>query len=219
MMNEKVIEILRGIENPVVFELGACDAKYTQCLFFACEKGDPDYYAFEPDPRNIKLCLDRMPPAVHFVPAAIGNVTGKVPFYLAAPQLHDGVAGSSSISPFKDLTTAFKWCTHEGTIEVDCYRLDDFCYEHNVSYIDLIFMDIQGAERLMIEGAQYMLKNTRWLWTEFEGVQNAGTLYEHSSSLKQIKEMLPDWAVVEIDNGDALLVNTKFNIETVRLQD
>lgn len=205
MIVPSIHKILSTTPNPVVFELGACDAKYTHSLFMAC-KDDPIYYAFEPDPRNVPICLERMPPLVKFFPHAIGNVTGEAELHLASPQ-PNGEIGSSSLSPFKDLSKAFDWCKLEGHATVRSWRLDDFCAEYKVDKIDLIFMDIQGAECLMIEGAQETLKRTHYLWTEFEGVETAGTLYEHSRSLRQLESMLPDWKTLEIHGGDALLEN------------
>jgi FkbM family methyltransferase len=208
MLTSFVQNLLRRTDNPIIIELGACDARYTQQIFMCCERGVPTIYSFEPDPRNLEHCMRAMPPIVKFIPAAVGNVTGRVSFHLAAPQ-PNGEIGSSSISPFKDVTKAFPWCKEVGNIQVECWRLDDFCEAFGVREIDLIFMDIQGAERLMIEGAPKTLEHTRFLWTEFEGVDTAGTLYEHSSSLKELHSMLPGWEIVEIVDGDALLRNTK----------
>lgn len=209
MLTLFVQRILRETPNPVVVELGACDGRYTNAMLFCCLIGKANIYAFEPDPRNIKVCRQTIPYTVHFIPAAAGNVTGKVSFHLASAQ-DNGEVGSSSISPFKDQSKAFPWCQCEGTIEVNSYRLDDFCAEQRVDYIDLLFMDVQGAERLVIEGAQRILKTTRYLWTEFEGVllANEGTCYQHSSSLERLCTLLgPSWEVAEIAGGDALLVN------------
>jgi len=209
MLTPFVQNLLRQTNNPVIIEIGACDGRYTQQIFMCCERGVPNFFSFEPDPRNVELCMRAMPSIVKFIPAAIGNVTGKVSFHLAAPQ-PNGEIGSSSISPFKDVTKAFPWCQEVGNIQVECWRLDDFCEAFTMPpEIDLIFMDIQGAERLMIEGAPKTLARTRYLWTEFEGIESAGTLYEHSSSLKELHAMLPGWEIVEVINGDALLRNTK----------
>ena len=211
VLNILVQRILQETPNPVVFELGACDGRYTNDIFFSCFNGTPTLYSFEPDPRNIPLCLRRIPRAVRFVPGAIGNVTGKVTFYLASPQIN-GEIGSSSISPFKDQSKAYTWCQMTGTVEVDCWRLDDFCAEHKHAYIDLIFADVQGAERLLIEGGREILKSTRYFWTEFEGIliKDEGTCYDHSSSLERLSQILgPDWEIATVVGGDALLVNTK----------
>jgi len=207
MLTIKLRRILADTPEAVIFELGACNGEYTKALFTACPNV-ARFFTFEPDPRNVDCVTKRAVDIAIMVPAAIGNVTGKVPFYLASPQ-PNGEIGSSSISQFKDQTTAFPWCKCEGTVEVDSWRLDDFCSMNAVSFVDLIFMDIQGAERLMIEGAQRMLKSTRYIWTEFEGrtLASEGTCYQDSSSLERILQMLPGWRVIEDTGGDALLFN------------
>lgn len=209
MLTEILRGILSKIEDPIIFELGAFDCDNTQQLVMACEKGNPQIYSFEPDPRNFARCWPKLPATVNFFTAAIGNVTGKAPFHLSSPD-PKGDTASSSISPFKDHIKAFDWCYEIGTVEVSCWRLDDFCTEHKINYIDLIFMDIQGAERLMIEGAQNILKHTKYVFTEYEGLTraNEGTLYEHSSSLERILELLPPgWTAIDILPMDALLKN------------
>ena len=207
MITTRLHDVLRNIEKPIIFELGVYDAFYTNKLIMCCEHGTPDYYAFEPDPRNISALLPRLPRSVKFFPAAVGNITGKVPFHLSSPT-PEGATASSSISPFKDHIKVFDWCHEEGVIDVDCWRLDDFCAQHGVDYITLIYMDVQGAERLVIEGARRILTKTQHIFTEFEGVDKPGTLYEHSSSLKEILQLMPGWKPVEILAGDALLTNT-----------
>lgn len=207
MLTIKVRRILMETPSPTVIELGACDGRYTNALFECCQ-GNACFFAFEPDPRNLARLTRNIPSRVRLVSSAAGNVTGTMPFYLASPQ-PNGEIGSSSISPFKDQSKAFEWCKMEGIVSVHCWRLDDFCKEHSVPFVDFIFMDIQGAERLMIEGAQEMLKSTRYLWTEFEGltIKDEGTCYEHSSSLERLLSLLPGWRTLENTGGDALLVN------------
>lgn len=206
-LSRHIQRILNLTQDPVVVELGACDASHTVAFVMCSLNGTARILSFEPDPRNVSKCLDHLPPSVEFFPAAVGNVTGKVPFHLASPQ-PDGNIGSSSLSEFKSVLTAFDWFKDEGTIEVDCWRLDDFCAAHDVAYIDLLWADVQGAERMVIEGAQSILRHTRYFWTEFEGRYEPGTLYQDSCSLSQIIEALPgQWRPLEVWGGDALLVN------------
>lgn len=209
MLSQKVQHLLNLTRNPVVVELGACDGRYTQAMFMCCLNGTPRIISFEPDPRNVVLCHKQLPPMVEFHAAAVGNVTGKAQFHLASPQ-PNGEIGSSSLSEFKDLPVAFPWCQPMGTVEVPSWRLDDFCEAHGIGYVDLLFADVQGAELLVVEGAQKILRSTRYFWTEFEGrfEDNHGTLYKDSCSLEQIKKALPgEWSVAELWAGDALLVN------------
>lgn len=209
MLSVKVRGVLNFTRDPVIVELGACDGRYTAAMFMSCLVGTPRIISFEPDPRNLDLCRRQLPPCAEFHAAAVGNVTGKTKFHLASPQ-PNGEIGSSSLSEFKDLTAAFPWCKLEGTVDVDCWRLDDFCAAHNVPFIDLLFADVQGAELLVVEGAQRILRSTRYFWTEFEGrfAANHGTLYKDSCSLEQIQAALPgSWSLAEVWGGDALLVN------------
>jgi len=201
MIADCVKKLLRSIEHPTVIQLGACDGSYTRELFECCRKPCL-FYAFEPDPRNSELC--RVPEGVELIRGAVGNVSGMVPFHLCA-QHPNGDFGSSSLSPFKDVAKEFPWCKEVDTVFVPCFRLDDLCPYLKV---DLIFMDIQGAERLMIDGARQTLAKTKWLWTEFDGLDVCLGFYEHSSSLKELKEMLSGWEVVEVIGGDALFRNT-----------
>lgn len=206
MITPIVKKILREAISPVVIELGAMDGAYTKELM-ACCHGRPTYYAFEPDPRNLDQCRKAISYLVTFVPAAIGNVTGLVPFHLAA-QNPNGEFGSSSLSQFKNVAKEFPWCKEIGIVQVQCWRLDDFLAGRQ-EQIDLIFMDIQGAEQLMIEGSKETLIRTKWLWTEFGGVAKCDEFYEHSSTLEELKAMLPEWEVSAVYGGDALFRNTK----------
>jgi len=43
---------------------------------------------------------------------------------------------------------------------VDCIDLDTFSHEKNLSRIDFIKADIEGAERHMIKGAKYVLRES-----------------------------------------------------------
>lgn len=212
MLSQKVQHLLNVAPSPIVIELGACDGRYTQAMLMCCLNGTPRIISFEPDPRNAPICRKQMPPLVEFHEAAIGNVTGKTVFHLAAPQ-PNGEIGSSSISEFKDVTKAFPWCVEQGTVNVPCWRLDDFCEEARVEHIDLLFADVQGAELLVVEGAQRILRHTRYFWTEFEGrfAEAHGTLYKDSCSLEQIISALPGkWSIEELWGGDALLHNLDF---------
>jgi len=208
MITKTLRNILAVQLTPVIFELGVYDGKNTHQLIMCCDSGNPKVYAFEPDPRNVVACAAAVPETVNFFAAAVGNVTGKVPFHLSSPD-PTGATASSSLSPFKDHIKVFDWCHEDGTVEVDCWRLDDFCLKYKVDHIDLIYMDVQGAERMVIEGAHEILKRTKYIFTEFEGLtlKDEGTLYEHSSSLERILSLLPGWSALEVLGGDALLKN------------
>lgn len=195
---------LAGTPSPVVFELGMCDGYHTNMLLSWCHGSNRRYYGFEPDPRNVvKIRMAGLPERMNFYPDAIGHVTGKIPFHLSTCE-PNGCVGQSSISEFTPvLTELWPWLKHAQDIEVQCWRLDDFCASVNVDHIDFLWMDVQGAERLVFDGGPKMLAKTRLLWTEYDG----GTLYKDSSTLDDVLKRFPDWDVVADCGGDVLLRN------------
>jgi FkbM family methyltransferase len=194
-------QFLTGVSNPVIVEIGVFDGTDTRKLLSWCTS-KPLYYGFEADSRNVKNVrnygVDRL---INFFPVAVGNVTGKAPFYWSSNQ-ENGVAGSSSLSEFTpNITKHWPWLHCLSTETVDCWKLDDFCKQYGISHIDLLWMDVQGAERLVVEGAKVMLGQTRMVWTEYDD----GTLYKDSSSRDSLLSLFPSWDVVA-DVGDNVLL-------------
>jgi len=189
--------------KPVIFELGMCDGYHTNLLLSWC-RTQPRFFGFEPDPRNVaKIMCSNLPSRMSFYPDAVGHVTGKIPFHLSTCE-PNGCVGQSSISEFTPvLTECWSWLKHQSDVEVQCWRLDDFCTQNGIDHIDFIWMDVQGAERLVFDGAPLMLAKTRLIWTEYDG----GTLYKDSSSIEDIKARLPGWQVLADCGGDVLLKN------------
>jgi FkbM family methyltransferase len=196
---------LSSLTNPVIFELGMCDGYHTQMLLSMC-KSAPRYIGFEPDPRNvIKIRGQGLDRRITFCPDAVGHVTNIIPFNLATPE-PNGAVGASSISEFTPtLTRLWPWLWRQGTVDVLCWRLDDYCAKHSIDHIDFIWMDVQGAERLVFEGAKHMLPHVGMVWTEYDG----GTLYKDSSTIDGILNYFPDWEVLADCGGDVLLKNSR----------
>lgn len=180
-----------------------CDGYHTNMLLSWCQSA-PCYHGFEPDPRNVaKIVAVGLPQRMNFHPEAVGHFTGKLPFYLSTTE-PNGCVGQSSISEFTPvLTENWPWLKLQSTIDVHGWRLDDFCAQNDIDHIDFIWMDVQGAERLVFDGAVNMLPKTRMIWTEYDG----GKLYKHSSAIEDILACFPGWEVVADTGGDVLLKN------------
>lgn len=196
-------EHLASLTHPIIFELGMCDAYHTRMLLSWCTSR-PIYHGFEPDPRNVaKITGTNIDHIISFHAAAVGNKTGRVPFHLATPE-PNGAVGASSISEFTPvLTQSWEWLKLQATIEVQSWRLDDFCACFNLPHIDFLWMDVQGAERLVFDGAPNMLSKIGMIWTEYDG----GTLYKDSSTIDDILNRFPGWTVLADCGGDVLLKN------------
>lgn len=174
-MNE--FETLRHIlqsycsENPVIIEAGCYDGKETQRLYSYCLAEPHKYFAFECDPRNIEKIVanPNFPKSAMLIQKAIGNIDGEVLLYLSIGESEIGFKYdcASSIRKPKDVSKDFPLVKFEADpIAVQCVKLDTFCAKNTIEIIDLIFADIQGAEKDLILGGQKMLKKTKFLYLE-----------------------------------------------------
>lgn len=105
-------------------------------------------YAFEPVSITVKKYLSKVAelyPNIHIVPIALSDKEGDVEIKILEEKL-----GSSSIV-----------LNREGSIKekVPTISLDEWVKRNNISKIDFIKADIEGAERLMLKGAVNVLKN------------------------------------------------------------
>jgi hypothetical protein len=74
----------------------------------------------------------------------------------------------------------------------------------DLEQVDLIWMDVQGAELLVIEGARQTLKKTHYLYTECQEGR-----YRGQPGLNRIVKELPGWEMVLRNGDNVLLRNTK----------
>jgi len=129
----------------VVLDIGAHIGVYT--LLAAWQLGSKGkVYAFEPDPRNLpflqaNIKRNGFADRVTVVPRVVSAQAGKTSFYLAES------TGVSSIFEKNQEPNAETY--------VEMIALDDFLEESLV--VDVIKMDIEGAELLALEGMQRVI--------------------------------------------------------------
>jgi FkbM family methyltransferase len=170
-----------------VVELGARDCYDSIHLanFFKCP-----VHAFEANPDAVKFCrehtADRSDITVH--PYAVGNVDGKIKFHPVNLDKYRNIGASSifkfdmneQIQPPEVLEAGEEIQTE---IEVDCVRLDS----RDINP-DAIFMDIQGAELMALEGLGDKINDVRIvaLETQYHSCYLGGpTFYEIDSFLNE----------------------------------
>jgi 2-O-methyltransferase len=172
------VDILKERRSAVVLELGACDGDTTLSILRRLEPGCVErWYAWEADPRNvIKLRRNlennraelgaRIAP-VAVVPVAVSDYAGQLTMRLSGRVDGAEWTGSSTIcEPLPQFADAFPWMTLSGAAVVPCMDLDTFCQMHGVGHVDLIWCDVEGAERQVIEGGRDTLARTDWLFVE-----------------------------------------------------
>ncbi len=203
--NTKIIELLQGCHepqeewvyhhiverlkkdtaNPIMLELGAHWSFYS--LWLLKEIAGTDCYMVEPDPNNLKVGqLNFSLNKCHgnFLQAGIGKFSPSYqPF-----QCEDGITRQL---PAEDLPSLFR----------------RFCFEH----LDLLLLDIQGAETSLIESGKELFKNNkiRFVIVSTHHHLISGDLLTHQRCL----DMLTSWgahiiaehSVLESYSGDGLI--------------
>lgn len=132
----------------VFLDVGAHVGQYT--LVASQRVGDDgQVHSFEPDPNTFRWLAGNVRrnylQNVHLNQAALSDEPGTKHFYFATPQ----DIGSNSLSrPSND---SGRSC------EVTCTTVDDYLAKKRVETVDVIKVDIEGAEYPMLKGAQRLL--------------------------------------------------------------
>lgn len=201
----KLGKILPVIASPIIIEIGAHIGTDTKKIARLLQRPYL-YIAIEPDKRNhpkLKELCERLD--ITLVPFAIGDKTGEVNFWYSE--------GRSLATDFNSLKRPIKTSGRPDWVEfkrgrVQCLRLDDLVFnelffENDSQNIDLIWMDVQGAELEVIRGATKTLERTRYLYTECQEGR-----YEGQPGFARIMMALSGvWEIVYKDPANVLLRN------------
>jgi len=199
-----------GKRDPKIFEVGAADGQTTQQ--FLDVMPDAEIACFECDPR----CLEalhrkfRGHPQVRIFDVTISDRNGEATFYQSGgliphstePCREDWYLSGSLHKPTGHLERD-QWVKFPTQVKVRTAMLDMFSYLPEHGDIDLMFVDLQGAEARLILGGQHMLRKTSWLYIEFYDIPQ----YDRQPDLKGILSFLPDFDLVAIYADNALLKN------------
>lgn len=207
-----MIELIKKyIKNAsVILEIGSNDGTDSYGLLEAYK--DASLYCFEPDPRGINKFKSNIKNIRCLLfEVAIGDKDGTCDLYMSggiAPN-HERYGcwdKSSSIKKPKGHLISKPWCNFDKIISVPIMRLDTWVSNNNISDVDLIWADVQGAEREMIIGGYNTLKFTKFLYTEYDKKDNIEE-YEGAIDINEIEYLLPDFEIIEIFEYDVLLKN------------
>lgn len=195
--------------KPIIIEIGAHDGSTTAAFISLFPKST--VYAFEPGRSAIAQFKKRkFLGNVELHELALSNKDySEIEFYesygkrIKNNNQQDYNLSSSILTP-KFHRILNPWIKFLDPYTVSCMCLDSFIKKKNINKIDFIWMDAQGAESLIIEGAKKALQMTRYLYFEYSFIK----LYRKQGSLRKILEELKEFEIVEIFRNDILLRNT-----------
>lgn len=139
--------ILNSVQNPLIIDVGANEGRTVDrflCLFPAAA-----VVAIEANPELAVQLMEkyRKNGQVTVVSNALSDSTGETEFYVS----NDAIHGMSSMLPWSPESDHVNRV--ERRIQVQTVRLDDLCASRNIQRVDVLKLDIQGAEMLALAGA------------------------------------------------------------------
>lgn len=136
-------------------------------------------YAFECNPESVVICKNNIKnyENITLIDKAVSNINGKIKFYATdMEKSFDKNIGASSALFHRDNKKEFI----QKEIEVDSIRLEDFIIENKIEKIDLLCLDLQGYEKIALEGLAESIKKVNYIISEvsFTSFYHGDTLFE-----------------------------------------
>ena len=209
-------DFVKKIENKIdlekvnhVLDIGSRDA--CQSLELSDWFPNSTVHCFEPVPETATWCKNNIKDRknILFYEKAIGSIDGSVKFHKV---VNGNIGASSLYRTNNEHHHARTWAQEE--IEVECIRGDSFIKENAINQIDLIWMDVQGAEIEVLNSFGSDLENIKAIHSEV----GLGKIYEKSTVKNELINFMEDKGfVVEccLSNAlgieeDIVFVNKKF---------
>lgn len=167
---------LVNMSNPTIFDIGSFDGRTAKA--YAKYFSDATIHSFEPFPESFKRLQTNKLRQNHILNnCAVSDKNGEATFYVNAYKATNSLLPSSAygekINPSQHT---------ESTIVVPQITLDHYCTVNNVNNIDILKLDVQGAEMKVLEGAKNLLSNQKiqviFSEVEFRQIYENQALYE-----------------------------------------
>lgn len=156
--------------NYIIFDIGSRDC--AQSIEFYNKFPNAKIYAFECNANTLNICkknIENYKDRITLIEGAVCDYDGNITFYPINQQKTqttwaDGNPGASSLFKSNGNYTIEKYIQDETTIP--CYRLDTIMKQYNIPKVDIIWMDLQGAELLALKGLGNYIETVEYIHTE-----------------------------------------------------
>ncbi len=153
--DSEIVKHIFAASTPLkIVDIGASDIEDKPIYDPLMEEGLSNLIGFEPSPEMYEKLKDLESDNAHYLPYALGDGTEQTLKVCRAPGM------TSLLEPDMELLTHFHgfddWAIVEERLPIQTHRLDDI---EEISDIDFIKIDTQGAEYQIIEAGQKKITN------------------------------------------------------------
>ena len=204
---ERRISHLVRSDRPVVLDVGAHVGQSNR--FFRRLFPTAEVWSFEPDPDSFARLVAEVDPALPGGCAAIAfsDRDGRASLHRNpishTNSLHRRNAASrDSIDLERARREGRSAEVVSETVDVEVRRLDAFCRDEGIGHVDVLKIDVQGAEVEVLRGAEGLLDDVDTVVVEVSFFD----LYERSSSFLEVESLLAPhgfrlYALVEVSDN------------------
>ena len=190
VFNSYLTQTFKNKEVEVIFDVGACYA--LESVELSKKYPNAKVYTFEANPVSYNVCLENTEgyDSITVINEAVNDYDGLCKFYPMDKEKtittwEDGNQGASSLYRANGQYDFIeKYVQYE--IEVPCTRLDTFCERNDIDKIDIIWMDLQGAELKALQSLGSLLDTVQIIHTELE----MNPMYEGQCLFSDVNEYL-----------------------------
>ena len=155
----------------VVLDVGARDCR--ESLDFAAAFPGATIYAFECNPATLPACRAAAAgePRVRLTEQAVTDTDGRTAFFPIdqAKTVTGSADGNPGASSLFEATGDYPLERYvQRRVEVETTRLDTFLARAGIGHVDVLWMDVQGAELLVLRGLGERLADVDWIHLEAE---------------------------------------------------
>ena len=156
----------------VIFDVGSLHC--LESIEFSKKYKNARIFAFEANPDSYQVCLENTKDIdnITVINQAVNDYNGTCTFYPINPEetvtpWFDGNRGASSLYKSNGSYDHIERYV-QNELEVPCTRLDTFCEENGIDRVDLMWMDLQGAELIALKSMGQLLSSVKVIHTELE---------------------------------------------------
>lgn len=211
----KIIQKSFCDEEKIIFEFGSRYGEDSTAL--AAAFPNAHIYTFECNPNTLEICRNECKryQNITLTEKAVSNINKRVEFYPINKELTkttwgDGNQGASSL-----LQASGEYPIEEyiqDKILADAITLKSFMNQHAIKNINFLWMDIQGAELMALEGLDNYIEKVNIIYTEVEFMQ----IYKDQPLFSDIKKFLEEHCFKFAGflsrsqfSGDAIFINER----------